>query len=250
MEFPALHAHLVTEAARLKSAALAADPKTVVPSCPEWNTTALLDHVIEVYDDKVASMRLLREPAEGDLPVRQGEIETRFDDALTELLAEFDSRGPETLSYTWYGPDQTTGFWIRRMAQETLIHRVDAEQAAGLPVTAADAALAADGVDEFFQVMMAWGSRAYREWVSGVLEANNGLSIGFATEGRAWTVSVTPEGIDVTDGVDAGARVTVSGSAHDVLLWLWRRSPVEAVTIEGDKAAAVAFYDMAETFAQ
>ncbi|MEU6860074.1 maleylpyruvate isomerase family mycothiol-dependent enzyme [Glycomyces sp. NPDC046736] len=250
MDFPVLHSHLVAEAARFKSAVLAADPKAVVPCCPDWDVTGLVDHVVEVYDDKVASMRLLREPVEADLPVRQGDVEARFDDALAELLGEFAARGPETLSYTWYGPDQTTGFWIRRMAQETLIHRVDAEQAAGLPVTVADGALAADGVDEFFEVMMAWGSRAYREWVGGVLEANDGLSIGFATEGRAWTVSVTPEGIDVTDGLTSKARATVSGSAHEVLLWLWRRTSVEAVTVEGDKAAAVAFYDMADTFAQ
>jgi hypothetical protein len=26
---------------------------------------------------------------------------------------------------SWYTPDQTVGFWIRRMAQETVIHRID-----------------------------------------------------------------------------------------------------------------------------
>jgi hypothetical protein len=39
--------------------------------------------------------------------------------------------------------------WVaRRQAHEALIHRTDAELAAGVTVTRADAALAADGVDD------------------------------------------------------------------------------------------------------
>ena len=56
--------------------------------------------------------------------------------AYGELMAEFSQRAPTDPTPTWYDPDQTVAFWIRRMAQETVIHRIDAEQAAGLPVTA------------------------------------------------------------------------------------------------------------------
>ena len=50
-------------------------------------------------------------------------------------------------------PD-TAAFWPRRMAHETSVHRVDAQQAAGaqLPI---DTALATDGVDEFLMVHFA-----------------------------------------------------------------------------------------------
>ena len=71
---------------------------------------------------------------------------------------------------------------LRRQAHEALVHRVDAEQTAGLPVTDPGVALAADGVDEMLGVMVsglpAWatftpdGQRvrllatdAGREWV-------------------------------------------------------------------------------------
>ena len=56
-----------------------------------------------------------------------------LDRAYAELMEEFTRRNPEDFSRTWYDPDQTVGFWIRRMAQETVIHRIDAELAADPP---------------------------------------------------------------------------------------------------------------------
>src|SRR6266700_2763359 len=47
---------------------------------------------------------------------------------------------------------------LMRMAQETVIHRIDAELAAGLPVTPVPDDLAADGVDEVLKRMLAYGS--------------------------------------------------------------------------------------------
>ncbi|PRY56964.1 maleylpyruvate isomerase family mycothiol-dependent enzyme [Glycomyces artemisiae] len=248
MDFPDLRAHLVAEAARFRAAALAAAPDAKVPSCPEWTATDLLDHVTGVYDHKIQSMRLLREPAEADRIARGGVAVERFDAALAELLAEFDDRGPESLAHTWYGPDQTVGFWIRRMAQETVVHRVDAELAAGLPVAEIDAALALDGIDEMATVMLAWGSRAYREWVADAVTANLGLEVGLDAGERAWTVSVTAAGIDVADG--AGTGTVVSGTPGELLCWLWRRLPVDAVTVDGKADDAQALYDLIEMFAQ
>jgi len=250
MEFADLQAHLVTEAARLRTAAAAADPGARVPSCPEWTATDLLDHVTEVYDHKIQSMRLMREPAEADGIERTGTPVERFDAALAELLAEFDDRGPESLAHTWYGPDQTVGFWIRRMAQETVIHRVDAELAAALPVTAIDPALAEDGIDEMATVMLSWGSRAYREWVADALAANLGLEVALDAGEREWTAAVTAAGIDVAEGVSTGAEATVSGTPGELLQWLWRRLPADAPAVDGKAEAAQALYDMIEQFAQ
>ena len=47
--------------------------------------------------------------------------------AYGELMAEFSQHAPTDPTPTWYDPDQTVAFWIRRMAQETVIHRIDAE---------------------------------------------------------------------------------------------------------------------------
>ncbi|GAA1693844.1 maleylpyruvate isomerase family mycothiol-dependent enzyme [Glycomyces endophyticus] len=250
MDFPDLQAHLIAEAAAFRAAALAAAPDATVPSCPEWTATDLLDHVTEVYDHKLLSMRLFREPAEADRIERAGAAAERFDAALAELLAEFDDRGPESLSHTWYGPDQTVGFWIRRMAQETLVHRVDAELAAGRPVGPVDDALALDGIDEMFTVMLSWGSRAYRDWVADDVNANLGLELGVRAGKQEWTVIVSVAGIDIADGITAGASATVEGTPAEVLLWLWRRLPAGSLAVDGDRAAADALYDLVERFAQ
>ena len=45
------------------------------------------------------------------------------------------------------GTDQTVGFWYRRMALETVVHRVDVETGFGVP-RAVNAELAVDGIDE------------------------------------------------------------------------------------------------------
>ncbi|WP_156037629.1 maleylpyruvate isomerase N-terminal domain-containing protein, partial [Glycomyces tenuis] len=148
MESSSLRSHLIDEAARLKTAVAGAGANTPVPTCPDWTVAELLDHVTEVYDHKIQCMRLLREPGEDELLSRKGSPTERFDAALAELLTEFDDRGPDSLAFTWYGPDQTVGFWIRRMACETVVHRADAELAAGADIGPVEAAFGIDAVEE------------------------------------------------------------------------------------------------------
>ena len=83
-----------------------------------------------------------------------------LDRAYAALTAEFAARSPESPAFTWYGPDQTVGFWIRRMAQETVIHRVDAELGAGVAsIAPIPADLAHDGIDEFLVAFVEYGTR-------------------------------------------------------------------------------------------
>ncbi len=55
--------------------------------------------------------------------------------------------------WTW-SPQQDVAFVIRRVTQETAVHRVDAERAAGRDHRI-DPELAADGVDEFLYHFLA-----------------------------------------------------------------------------------------------
>lgn len=114
-----------------------------VPSCPDWTVRDLVDHVGRVYHHKIESMRQQREPDPWPPPPHGGDPITWLVEATTELLAELAERGPDAPSHTWHEPDQTVGFWFRRMAQETAVHRVDAQLAAGAH-TPVDAELAHD----------------------------------------------------------------------------------------------------------
>src|ERR1700727_2002950 len=103
-----------------------------VPTCPGWTMADLTRHVGEVYLHKTLAMRLGDFPGEQDWPA---EVEALppldlLDRAYVDLVPELPTRDPDPPAPSWYRPEPTVGFWRRRMAQETLIHRLDAEQAA------------------------------------------------------------------------------------------------------------------------
>jgi uncharacterized protein (TIGR03083 family) len=126
-----------------------------VPSCPGWSVRDLVSHVAEVYEHKIACTELGRapDPWPPEWPGDRDPIEW-LRDAHERLLGMFERSEPTTPSATWWPPDQTVGFWARRMALESAVHRIDAELATDGP-TSVDADLAVDGVDEILVIMLA-----------------------------------------------------------------------------------------------
>ncbi|MFC7714563.1 maleylpyruvate isomerase family mycothiol-dependent enzyme [Nonomuraea recticatena] len=146
---------LAADYSLLRKAAAAGDPAAPVPSCPGWSAADLLTHITAVYMHKTVTMRTGSYPDPWD-PDLSGEPLAVLDAAYGALTAEFATRPADSPALTWFEPDQSVGFWIRRMAHESVIHRVDAELAAGLPVTPIPADLAADGVDEVLTAFLAY----------------------------------------------------------------------------------------------
>lgn len=206
-----------------------------VPSCPGWTVHDLVNHVAEVYLHKVECMRLGHAPEDWP-PAFDGDPLPRLDSAYRALCAEFDARTPSDPSFTWYEPDQTVGFWIRRMAQETAVHRVDAELAAGA-VTPVDAELAEDGIDEVLSIMLGWGTRTYGDLpeVAALLAEADGRAVAVRAGAAQFLVRPATDGVHVSDGPGT-ADATVGGEPSDVLLWLWNRTGDGAVRIDGDPA--------------
>jgi uncharacterized protein (TIGR03083 family) len=103
-----------------------------VPTCPDWTVADLTRHVAQVYLHKVELMRHGKEPDVWP-PAGFGMTDplVLLDDSYARLSQEFGSRDPGEECSTSYGPDQTAGFWVRRMTQETAAHRIDAELGAG-----------------------------------------------------------------------------------------------------------------------
>ena len=201
-----------------------------VPSCPGWTASDLVSHVAEVYEHKIACTALGRspDPWPPEWPADRAPLEW-LGDAHRRLLEMFAASGPTTPSATWWPPDQTVGFWARRMAHETAVHRIDGELAIGSP-TPVDAELAVDGVDEILVIMLAG------DWSDEPDDAATGQRVAISTGGRTWHVTLEREAVSVTDdGGDVDA--TLAGDPSDVLLWLWGRAPDEAVTRSGDEDA-------------
>jgi uncharacterized protein (TIGR03083 family) len=190
----------------------------------------LVRHVAEVYEHKITCTLLQRapDPWPPEWPADRDPVEW-FTDAQGRLLEMFERSEPTTPSATWWPPDQTVGFWARRMAHETAVHRVDAELAVGTP-TPVDAELAVDGVDEILVIMLAG------DWSEEPNDAATGQRVAVATDGGAWSVTLDRESVTVgPDAHDVDARL--EGEPSDVLLWLWGRAPDERVTRSGDTDA-------------
>lgn len=229
MQYSVLVERVADDGRRLIAAAegrLAAD----VPSCPGWTVRDLVTHVAEVYEHKIACTLLGRapDPWPPEWPADRDPLEW-LGDAHERLLDLFAGSEASTPSATWWPPDQTLGFWARRMAHETAVHRVDAELAAGTP-TPVDADLAVDGVDEILTIMLAG------DWTDEPDDAAVGQRIAIEAGPRTWTVVLDRESITVTDG-DRQAVARLSGDPSDVDLWLWGRVADERVDRYGDADA-------------
>ncbi|MFB9237104.1 maleylpyruvate isomerase family mycothiol-dependent enzyme [Plantactinospora siamensis] len=233
---------LAADERRLRDLA-SGDLAAPVPSCPDWTLADLGEHVALVYLHKAVSMRDGR-PREWPPADREPAPVPLLDRAYRELAAEFAARPDAEPSWTWYEPDQTVGFWVRRMAQETVIHRIDAELAAGVPSPEVPADLAIDGIDELLVAFLAYAVDSSPEDFAGRLPATERLLL-VGTDRRDWLVRLGPTAVTVTaadPGVAIGAGspapdASVRGTPDELLRWLWRRAGDELVRIDGDATA-------------
>lgn len=229
MDYSTYVAHVRQDGQRLADVA-SGSYSNPVPSCPGWTVHDLVSHVAEVYEHKIACTALGRspDPWPPEWPADRDPLEW-LGDAHRRLLEMFEASGPTTPSATWWPPDQTVGFWARRMAQETAVHRIDGELAIGTP-TPVDAELAVDGVDEILGIMLAG------DWSDAPNDAATGQRVAISTGGRTWLVTLERESVSVTQD-DNDADAALGGDPSDVLLWLWGRSPDERMTRSGEEDA-------------
>lgn len=207
-----------------------------VPTCPAWTVADLVHHTGGIHRHKAATVRYggtQRPPIEyADLPQPpSGSLLVWYREGLEELVALLAAADPEAPAFSWAG-DHRVGFWQRRMAHETLVHRVDAELAVKR-VTEVAEELGSDGADEFLSVFMPRTETTYAGPPGViVLEAND-------TQ-QQWTVVADGGSVAVVDRADAeDARVVAPGADLDLILW--RRRPLAAATVTGHEELVRAF---------
>ncbi|WP_069160002.1 maleylpyruvate isomerase family mycothiol-dependent enzyme [Nocardia altamirensis] len=235
MEF-ARYLELIWSDSELLLAAAQRSPRGVVPSCPGWTAADLVRHVGQVYEHKVLCMKLDREPAaEERIPEpEESALGAWFVAQRDALLEQLTAHEPQQPTHTWFPPDQSVGFWYRRMALETAVHRVDAELAAGTR-TDIDLDLAADGVDELV------GFVTYDFGDTPVLEEGAGRTVQLRCAHHRWAVTLRREGVDRAAD-DASADSGLQGEPSDLLLYLWNRDRGGvAVNAWGDESTLTAF---------
>lgn len=180
----------------------------------------------------------------------QGDLLDWFSDGAAMLVKTLASAEAKDPCWTWFGPDQTVGFWQRRMAHETLIHRVDAELAHGA-VTDIDPVLAEDGIDEalvaFIEGYPAW---ADLERATSVIMLSTGLRQWYLRE--ATFSGTTRSGRVLSDvptvlleNQPAYTVCEISGSPASLDFWLWGRAPLSKLSVTGDESHAMRLRDVA-----
>lgn len=220
--------HLRADGAALAGAATG-NLHLPVPSCPGWTVAELVAHAGRVHRHKLALLRAAstRPPdlPQPPSPPAGDALIGWFLDGLSQLAELLAATDPDAPAWSWAG-DHRVGFWRRRMAHETALHRWDAEAAASR-AGPLDAELAADGIDEYFEVFMR---------VQPPYGGPRGTLHVHRLDGPGeWLVHLRP-GRPLVERGHARAQAALRGTASDLLLVLWRRRPVTSVALAGDAA--------------
>ncbi len=221
------------------------DQSLPIPTCPEWTLRQLVTHVgrahrwaAEITRTRSATLIPFREVPDGKLPDDRAAQCAWLRAGAARIVGAVREAGSD-LVWSFTGPTPAT-FWIRRMAHETLVHRADAQIAAGTepePVIAAE--IAADAIDEWLMLLAGGlGERAER---AKALPAGAGLHIHATDDGLGgrgeWMIRHDPDGLIIEPGHGKG-DAALAGPAASLLLVLLRRRPASdpAVTVHGDSA--------------
>ncbi|QBI53934.1 maleylpyruvate isomerase N-terminal domain-containing protein [Streptomonospora litoralis] len=243
--------HLLAQAELLGSHVTAADLDLPVPTCPGWAVRNLVRHVGgghmwaeetvrtrasgPVSDDPVREVfGLPGEPGSTGGPDEGAALAAWLAAGAARLVATLREAGPDAAVWTPVPGVQRSGFYARRFAHETAVHRADAALALGVGFDLDDE-LAVDGVDEWMEL----------ESLPGMLEARpdkrdlpgTGRVLAFRAAGPGgealadWRVDLTGTAISCSRG-RGPAAVTVVGPPSELLLVLMRRRSPQAGTVD------------------
>jgi uncharacterized protein (TIGR03083 family) len=226
--------HLQAEAARLGEVGrmgLAAD----VPSCPGWTVDSVLRHVAQVYDHKVEVLRLGARPKDWPPDFSGRETLQWYDEARAAIVNALEKAGTALETWTFSERDTTAGFWYRRMALESVVHRIDVEQAHDV-VTPIESELALDGIDELLYPTLGgpW-------WEEGDTEHPIDATVRITAAGRSWTIRADSTSVDVLQGSEGEPAAEIFGDPTPVYLWLWGRVADDTIQTAGDEDVVRAF---------
>ena len=222
--------HLRRDGSALADAA-ARDIGADVPGCPEWDVAALVGHtsLIHRWVTRILETRAQERAGRRDIgPAPEGPaVEAWYREGLAGLIGAFEGIGPDDQVWNWVTGVSPPAFWFRRMAQETAVHRWDAQSATG-SVDPIDAQLAVDGIAEMLGCFLPLLGSSESGGLGGSIHVHATDSDG------EWTVRDADGGGFVVEDGHAKGDAAVRGPASDLLLALWGRPTIDALEVFGD----------------
>lgn len=226
-------AAIARDGAALGDAARDAGLDAPVPSCPGWIVADLVAHQgrIHRWVTEICASPPDRAPEWWDAidaPGAGGLLEW-FAAGADGLVGALAAAGADRAVWSWTS-DRTTGFWARRMANESAVHRWDAQRA--VPGAVPDPIAprqAVDAIDEVFTVL------PYRRRPVRVPGAGETIHLHCTDTEGEWLVRLDADELVVTRE-HAKGDVAARGSASDLLLFVLGRVAPDALEVFGDGA--------------
>jgi uncharacterized protein (TIGR03083 family) len=239
--------HLQRESRRFRDVLASADPSAPVPACPAWTAGDLLWHLAGVqrfWAGIVASRpdRPVEDAEDAKRPETHQDLLAEFDESSAALVEALEGAEPGDECWTW-SDDKSVAFVLRRQALEAVVHRFDAEQAAGLDLSEVDARLAADGIHEVLDVMYGgcppWGDFSplphYVRIDATDTDTSVWVQLGrFSGTDPKDEVRYEEDDIHVVDDPGVEPDAVIEGTAEVLLARLWRRGDGADIHIAGD----------------
>ncbi|MCU1488684.1 MAG: hypothetical protein JWM85_89 [Acidimicrobiaceae bacterium] len=207
---------------------------TPVRSCPGWSAADLLTHLSDVYDRFTAQL-LAAEASRRAAPAEPtGTGIERFEASSVALLAALEASSPDAPAWNWSGEDLNAMWIARRMALETAVHRVDAEETGG-EARPIEAELAADGIDERIEVHLRMDLRQTPDASLG-----GSLCLIASDVPVAFHVEVSRGRLRWRQG-RGPADAALVGTASQLFLFSWNRLGVDDLALTGRREVAEAW---------
>lgn len=227
---------------------------TPVPSCPGWDIDDLMWHLgggdVQHFWAWIGANRPEgpQDYQQPDRPADRHGIIAALDRAHDDLVRRLHNADPADGSWASDTGLHTVAFTMRRQAHEALIHRVDAELAAGAR-TPLDPQLATGVVVECLELMYgglpSWGRFAVDGTRIAVDVTDTGHRVVLGLGRFTGHDPETGEGHDLDDVQVLGHEHTsargdsfdarVSGGAEELDLWLWHRNGRVEPDVDGSE---------------
>ncbi len=202
-----------------------------IPHIDGWTVQSVIGHTGWVYRYVDAALQATPDDppsrsAVPEPPTSEGVVAWLAEGAEA-LMARFDQIDLDEIHPTFTGP-QPGHWWLRRIAQESAMHRWDVQSARGKP-DAIDPALAKDGIDEVLEVFTP--ARMQFPTLNGAGETVH-LHATDIDDGE-WVLTYQADSV-AWEHNHTKADVAARGPVEDLLLLVWSRIPPSRLEIFGD----------------
>jgi uncharacterized protein (TIGR03083 family) len=153
------------------------------------------------------------------------ELVAWYRDTLANLIEVLKSAPADVAAFTFLPAPTPLTMWARRQASEIAIHRFDAEQARGI-TSHFDPQFATDMLDE---LMCGFAPRPRRIDIDG----SELVHVHAEDTDEHWYLTIGPERTEMSRHGDH-ADLTLTGTAADLYVLLWNRTPDSKITMSGN----------------